>query len=72
MDGSQPEEALVHQRFAPQRCDREWFLETPALAEFIKANCRDAAIDFGGVSMSPGSGRMGRQWLARATTERRD
>lgn len=56
MSGSHALEAEIHARFAAQRFDREWFVETPALIDFIHENARDQCPDLGGVSLAPGEG----------------
>ncbi len=56
MDGGQPREAEIHRQFRAQRYDGEWFVETAALVEFIKANAREQHPDLGGVKLEPSNG----------------
>lgn len=53
LPGSHDVEAVIHARFAAQRFDREWFVETDALLEFIKETAWESHPDIGGLRLEP-------------------
>lgn len=66
MQGGMDVEAAVHRTFAGQRYDREWFVETPALREFIRANATHPVPELGGVGLAPGKSHRGRKPRSKA------
>lgn len=56
MDGGRDLERSLHHLFHGSRVDGEWFVETPSLVDFIRANASQQHPDLGGVSLAPGEG----------------